>query len=120
MKDCNQQRCDFASNANHGGDVESASNQPTDDIVQCASPVVQFAGRRHPEPSSPWHKLLISSRDPHAFFPVQRLHCPWTTRVCPTARSNNMDLSLWIPITVALGLATLALMFLFVIACEKV
>ena len=31
-----------------------------------------------------------------------------------------MDISLWIPITIALGLATLGLMFLFVIACDKV
>ena len=31
-----------------------------------------------------------------------------------------MDLSLWIPITLLLGLGTLALMFAFVRACDKV
>lgn len=31
-----------------------------------------------------------------------------------------MDLNLWIPITVGLGLVTLILMFLFVKACDKV
>jgi len=31
-----------------------------------------------------------------------------------------MNLAIWIPLTLALGLAALALMFAFVIACEKV
>lgn len=31
-----------------------------------------------------------------------------------------MNLILWIPVTVVLGLVTLGLMFLFVVACEKV
>ncbi len=31
-----------------------------------------------------------------------------------------MDLTMWIPAMVALGLVTLGLLFLFVIACEKV
>lgn len=31
-----------------------------------------------------------------------------------------MDLTIWIPVTVLLGLATLAAMFAFIKACEKV
>jgi hypothetical protein len=31
-----------------------------------------------------------------------------------------VDLAVWIPVTVALGLATLALMFAFLEACDKV
>ncbi len=31
-----------------------------------------------------------------------------------------MDLNVWIPITVVLGLATLAAMFAFIKACEKI
>lgn len=31
-----------------------------------------------------------------------------------------MDLSVWIPVTVLLGLFTLGLMFAFVFACDKV
>lgn len=31
-----------------------------------------------------------------------------------------MDLSVWIPVTVSLGLLTLSLMFVFVIGCDKV
>lgn len=31
-----------------------------------------------------------------------------------------MDLGLWVPLTVLLGLATMALMFAFVVACDKV
>ena len=31
-----------------------------------------------------------------------------------------MDLAIWVPATVALGLATLALMYAFVVACDKV
>lgn len=31
-----------------------------------------------------------------------------------------MDLATWIPLTVVLGLAALALMFAFVVACDKV
>lgn len=31
-----------------------------------------------------------------------------------------MDLSVWIPVTVLLGLLTLGLMFAFVFACDKV
>ena len=31
-----------------------------------------------------------------------------------------MNLAVWIPILVLLGLATLGLMFAFVVACEKV
>ena len=31
-----------------------------------------------------------------------------------------MDLVLWVPLTVVLGLAALALMFAFVAACDKV
>ena len=31
-----------------------------------------------------------------------------------------MDLTIWIPLTVSLGLATLGLMFAFIAACDKV
>ncbi len=31
-----------------------------------------------------------------------------------------MDLTVWIPLTVGLGLGTLALMYLFVEACDRV
>jgi hypothetical protein len=31
-----------------------------------------------------------------------------------------MDLSIWIPATLALGVVVFALMFAFVVACEKV
>jgi len=31
-----------------------------------------------------------------------------------------MDLVIWVPVTVALGLVALALMFAFVAACDKV
>lgn len=31
-----------------------------------------------------------------------------------------MDLSVWIPVTIGLGLGTLSLMFLFVEACDRV
>jgi hypothetical protein len=31
-----------------------------------------------------------------------------------------MDLELWIPLTIGLGLATMAAMFAFVLGCEKV
>jgi hypothetical protein len=35
-------------------------------------------------------------------------------------REETMNLEIWIPITVILGLATMGLMFAFVIACDKV
>lgn len=38
----------------------------------------------------------------------------------PTCGMKDMDLTMWIPAMVALGLVTLGLMFLFVIACDKV
>ena len=31
-----------------------------------------------------------------------------------------MDLTIWIPVTVLLGLVTLGLMFAFIVACDKV
>ena len=31
-----------------------------------------------------------------------------------------MDLTLWIPLTIALGLGTLALMWVFIEACDRV
>ena len=88
--------------------------------MQSARRVGQIASPEDIEPAMPWHKLLISSRDPHPSFAAQRLLCPRSTHASPPARNTVMDLSVWIPITVALGLATLGLMFLFVIACEKV
>lgn len=31
-----------------------------------------------------------------------------------------MDLSFWMPLTLGLGLGTLALMYLFVVACDRI
>lgn len=36
------------------------------------------------------------------------------------ARSLTMDLAVWIPVTIVLGLIVLGLMFAFIVACEKV
>jgi hypothetical protein len=39
---------------------------------------------------------------------------------CAAKKEEPMNLELWIPITVILGLVTMGLMFAFVVACDKV
>jgi hypothetical protein len=38
----------------------------------------------------------------------------------PLPEDFAMDLAIWVPLTVVLGLAALGLMFAFVVACDKV
>jgi hypothetical protein len=112
--------CEFVSGGDQSEASEPSIDRPTGRLVQSARRIMQSARLEESEVSPRWQKFLTSSRDPHAFFPAQRLHCPWATHVSPTARTKFMDLSLWIPITAALGLATMGLLFLFIAACEKV
>jgi hypothetical protein len=41
-------------------------------------------------------------------------------RSTPTKSERSMDLAIWIPAMVVLGLVTMALMFAFVVGCDKV
>ena len=56
-----------------------------------------------------------------------RSFCIWHRRCIPdgstlyaSEKERLMNLELWIPITVALGLVTMGLMFAFVVGCDKV
>jgi hypothetical protein len=51
---------------------------------------------------------------------VWHCQCLYARRRPNRTEEPTVDLTVWIPVTVALGLVTLALMYLFVQACDQV